>query len=134
MAETPPLSPKRLRDFGLIMSLAVVGLFGLVIPLWKGHGLGAWPWYLAGLFGGLGVTYPLALTPLYHLWMQLGHLLEWLNSRLVLGFVFFLILTPMALVMKLLQRDTMARQFDPHRPSYRQRSRVREPQHLQKPY
>ncbi|BFM39613.1 SxtJ family membrane protein [Synechocystis sp. LKSZ1] len=134
MAETSSLTPKLLRKFGLIMGAVIAGLFGLVIPLWKGHGLGPWPWGLAGLFVGLGFSYPQALGPIYRFWMKLGHVLGWVNSRLILGLIFFLVVTPMAIVMKLLKRDTMVRQFEPQRPSYRQRSRVREPQHLQKPY
>lgn len=134
MAETPSPTPKLLREFGLVMGAVIAGLFGLVIPLWKGHSLGPWPWGLAGLFVGLAFIYPRALAPIYHLWMQLGQVLGWVNNRLILGLIFFLVVTPMAMVMKLLKRDTMARQLDPDCASYRQRSRARTAQQLHRPY
>ncbi len=134
MTEHPPLTPKLLREFGLLVGGIFAGIFGLLIPLLKGHASPLWPWAIALPLIGLGLIFPKALAPIYRVWMQIGLMLGWINSRLILGIVFFLVLTPMGLVMKLLKRDTMNRQFEPQTVSYRTPSRDRSPSHLEKPY
>ena len=103
--------------------------------LWlKGHGLPLLPWAIAAAFVGLGLLAPRSLAPVYELWLKIGHVLGWINSRIILTLIFALVVTPMALVMKLIKRDTMARQLEPQRVTYRSPSRPRDISHLQKPY
>jgi hypothetical protein len=66
--------------------------------------------------------------------MQLGEKLGWLNSRLLLGIIFFGIVTPMAATMKLLRRDTMNRRWEREQASYRIPSTLRPFTHMEKPY
>ncbi len=134
MTTSTPLTPKLLREFSWIMATAIAGLFGLLFPLLKGQALPPIPWILAGTFLGLGFVIPQSLGPIYRLWLKLGHVLGWVNSRIILGLIFFAVITPMALVMKILQRDTMARTFDSEISSYRVPSHVRPNQHMGKPY
>ena len=133
-AVKPPTSPKILREFAWIMAGAIAGLFGLILPLLKGHSLPMLPWAIAGVFGILGVMIPRSLKPVYELWLKIGHILGWINSRLILTLIFALMVTPMALVMKLIKRDTMARQWQPHLATYRSPCRPRDRQHCEKPY
>lgn len=65
-----------------------------------------------------GVFVPKILAPVFGLWMLLGHILGWVNSRLILGIVFFFLLTPMALFMRLIGRDALARRFDKELATY----------------
>jgi len=60
--------------------------------------------------------------------------LGWLNSRIILSIVFFIIVTPMALMMKLLKRDTMARRFDFEVETYRISSKIYPSAGMEKPY
>lgn len=128
------LTPKILREFAWIMAGMIAFLFGLVIPLVKGHGLPILPWAIAVVFVLLGLLAPRSLKPVYELWLKIGHVLGWINSRIILTLIFALVITPMALVMKLLKRDTMARQLEPQRVTYRSPCRPRDISHLQKPY
>lgn len=92
-------------------------------------------WTFAGVFALGALLYPWALalaaatalvtltretwlTPLNRAWMKLGELLGRVVSPVVLGFIFFAIFTPTAVVMRLLGRDAMQRQWQPAAPTY----------------
>lgn len=134
MNEIPPLDRKGLRDFGLKMGAAIAGLLGLVVPLLLRHALPPWPWMLGGTLAVLGLVAPQGLNPVYYGWMRVANVLEWINSRLTLGLIFIVAVTPMALVMRAIGRDTMTRQFEPSRPSYRIPSKARSRISMEKPY
>jgi hypothetical protein len=107
-----------LRNFGLIVG----GIFG-AIGLWPVviHGQSIRPWAL-GLAAALmlpALLAPGVLRPAYRVWMALGAALGWINTRLVLGLIFYGLITPMALVFRLIGRDPMQRAFDPGVTTYR---------------
>ena len=56
----------------------------------------------------------------YKLWMAIGHILGWVNSRLILGLVFILVLQPIAIVMKLFGYDPLKIRKEIHQTSYRE--------------
>jgi len=96
------------RSFGL--------LFGAVFALLAGYGLLFKGWSLvvvlslvavALAFVLLGFLVPRVLRPLNWLWFQLGQLLGKIVSPVVLGAIFFLILTPVSLVARLFGRDAL---------------------------
>ncbi len=133
---TEKLSQAELRKFGLILAGGFVIVFGLLIPLLKGRGihLMSWPWLLAVVLVLVSVTAPKALGPLNRAWMFLGHILGWINTRIILGIVFLLIFTPTALVFRLLGKDSMQRSFDPSLKSYRTDSRQPKLENLNRLY
>ncbi|MGL5035037.1 MAG: SxtJ family membrane protein, partial [Microcystaceae cyanobacterium] len=89
---------KTLREFGLLVGGIIAGLFGTILPLLKGHSLPLWAWIIGGVLILLGLFLPKSLAPIYKLWMRLGLMLGWVNSRIILGVIFFLIMTPMGLI------------------------------------
>jgi Saxitoxin biosynthesis operon protein SxtJ len=107
----------QLRHFGLIVG----GIFGL-IGLWPlVHGSSVRPWAI-GLAVALilpALVAPRVLGPAQRAWMALGNALGWLNTRIVLGLIFFGLITPMGLVFRLMGRDPMQRAFDPRATTYR---------------
>ena len=116
------------------MAGAIAGLFGVLLPLLKGHSLPILPWAIAAVFVILGVAIPRSLKPVYELCLKICHIMGWINSRIILTMIFGLVVTPMALVMKLIKRDTMTRQWQPQSLPYRSPCRPRDRQHLEKPY
>ena len=62
---------------------------------------------------------PGLLRPLHRFWMKLGHVLGAINSRIILGVLFFVLFVPAAIVMKLMRRDALARSTDPGARTYR---------------
>jgi hypothetical protein len=134
MSENKKLTIKELREFGFLTGAIIAGLFGLILPLINGHSLPMIPWIIAIVLAGIALFVPKSLDPVYGIWMKIGLALGWVNSRIILSIVFFIILTPMALIMKLLKRDTMARKFDFQVESYRVSSKIYPSTGMEKPY
>jgi hypothetical protein len=134
MNDHKKLTTKELREFGLLTGGIIGGLFGLILPLIQGHSLPIIPWIIAIILVGLAIILPNSLDPFYQVWMKIGFALGWLNSRIILSIVFFIIVTPMALIMKLLKRDTMARKFDFQVETYRISSKIYPSTGMEKPY
>jgi hypothetical protein len=55
----------------------------------------------------LALVYPRTLAPLYRGWMAFGHVLGWINARLIMGIVFVFMVIPTALFVKLAGKDPM---------------------------
>lgn len=110
------LRRKELRRFGFTVAIPLALLAGLGV--WRGHTL--FPSVLGGLAFALGVLALLAprfLRPVHKHWMQMAHALGWLNTRVLLGLVYFLVMTPIGIVMRLMGRDPLDRRLK-DRPSY----------------
>jgi hypothetical protein len=66
--------------------------------------------------------------------MVFGCGLGWINTRILLGAVFFLMVVPMGVVMRLAGRDPMARTFDPALDTYRKESVKTPRERMEAPY
>ena len=94
------VSKKKLREFGLLVSLVFPFLFGWLIPLLNNHGFRVWTVFLSLPILLLSIFIPNKLFYFYKFWMKLGYLLGWINSRVILGLIFILVLQPIALIMR----------------------------------
>jgi tetrahydromethanopterin S-methyltransferase subunit G len=134
MSDIPRLDRKGLRDFGLLMGTIIAVLFGLLLPFLFKHHFSLIPWLLAVSFWGLAIFTPNALEPIYQVWMKIGRAIGWVESRIILGIVFLIMVIPMGLIMRLIQRDTMARKFIFQTSSYRIASQQKSKVSMEKPY
>jgi hypothetical protein len=66
--------------------------------------------------------------------MKFGHAAGWINTRIILGLVFFFVFFPTALALKLLHKDPMARKLDAGTDSYRVTSKASPREQLERPY
>jgi len=105
MKET--ISKKQLREFGLLIGFGFPILIGFLLPAVAGHGFRAWTLWVGvpGLI--LGLTAPRLLHYPYKSWMALGHALGWINSHIILGLVFILVLQPVAYIMRVTGYDPL---------------------------
>ncbi len=111
-------SERELQWFGLIV-LVVFGMLGSM-ALWRFDALGAAQvlWSLgAGIALGFYALRPLR-RPIYGLWMRLTTPIGWAISNLVLAIIFYGLITPLGLVMRLFGRDKLERRFEPAAESY----------------
>lgn len=118
---------KQLRQFGLI-ALGAFAVIGGVI-LWRGGlfgldlGSAARPmayvlWALGVVSAGFSLVLPKANRPLFVVLALVAYPIGLVVSHVVLALLFFGILTPVALVFRLIGRDPLERRFEPERESY----------------
>jgi len=135
MEEILDLNEKELRKFGLVTGSIVAVLFGLFLPWLFNHALPLWPpWIIAGVLIVWALILPATLAPVYKGWMRIGMALGWFNTRLILGILFFLIFTPIGLIMRLLGHDPMQRKIDGDLETYRISLSQKHPEDMEKPF
>ncbi|CAE19709.1 conserved hypothetical protein [Prochlorococcus marinus subsp. pastoris str. CCMP1986] len=101
------ITKKKLREFGILIGIGFPFLIGWIMPSFAGHGFREWT-LLIGIPGLIiGLIAPRILLYPYKGWMLLGHKLGWVNSHLVLGLVFILVLLPIALIMRISGYDPL---------------------------
>ncbi len=130
----PELGRKGLRDFGLTTGAATVIIFGLFFPWLLDLAWPTWPWIIAAAFWSLALVQPLWLRWIYRAWMRFGLLASRIMTPLVLGIVFFAMISPMAIVRRLMGNDPMQRALDPDRNSYRVKSKKSPREKLERPF
>ena len=130
----PELDDKGLREFGLTTGVAVVVIFGLFFPWILERDWPTWPWIVAAPFWLLALVQPTWLRPIYRGWMRFGLLASRVMTPLVLGIVFFVMISPMAMVRRLMGKDPMQRTLDPDQDSYRVPSTKSPAEKLERPF
>tara|TARA_Y100000589_G_C26921735_1_gene534684 strand:- start:38 stop:430 length:393 start_codon:yes stop_codon:yes gene_type:complete len=101
------ISNSKLKEFGLLIGFGFPFIIGLLIPLVIGHSFRFWTLFIALPALLLGIFLPRSLFYPYKLWMSLGYVLGWLNSRIILCCVFIFALLPIAFIMKILGHDPL---------------------------
>ena len=125
---------KELRQFGLVFASGIVLIFGLLLPWLFEHAWPTGPWIAGGILVITALLLPQLLRPVFWLWMKFGHVLGWLNTRIILGITFLLLFIPVALVFHLLGKDPMRRRMDPSAKSYRIKSEQLPRERMEKPF
>jgi O-antigen/teichoic acid export membrane protein len=127
------ITSKQLRSFGL----TVGGIFGL-IALWpliiRAEDPRWWALVAAGCLLVPAAVFPNNLRWVYKGWMALGYVLGWINTRIILGFIFYFIVTPIGIVRRWMGKDPMGTKLRPDLDSYRVTRTPRPPSHLNKQY
>lgn len=134
MHEIPVLDSKGLRNFGLVTGGILAVLFGLFFPWLLAFRIPLWPWAIGSILVILAMTAPHFLAPVYKWWMRFGLLLGKVTTPVIMAVVFFLVILPYALVLKLRRRDAMARTWDARARSYRVPSRKATKDTLTRPF
>ena len=119
-APSPPPSLSKLREFGLLIGTVFPVLLGWLLPALHGHPFREWTLWVGLPALALGIAWPRGLAWPYRGWMALGHGLGWINSHLILGLVYVLVLQPIALLMRCLGHDPLRRRRDSAAASYRE--------------
>jgi hypothetical protein len=102
-------SKRELRKFGMIMVIFFALLGGLF--LWRGKSYYWCSFVLSLLFAGFGLALPAALGPVHKAWMKLSAIIGWFMSRLILIILFYLVLTPTGLLLRLFGKDLLKINF-----------------------
>ena len=133
--DIPTLDNAGLRKFGLTTGVIVVGLFAFLVPwIFDMATMPLWPWIVAGFLWLPAMFIPGVLRPVYSIWMKFGHVIGWINTRIILGVLFYAMVLPMGLIMRLFGKDPMARKVDNSASSYRVKSVNTPKDRLEKPF
>ena len=104
------------KSFGIVFFIVflIIGLY----PLINQDGIRIWAIIVSLIFLVLGLINSNSLTPLNKLWIKFGILLGNIISPLVLGIIFFMVVLPTGLLMRLLKKNFLGLKFDKNLKSY----------------
>ena len=66
--------------------------------------------------------------------MTIGYMLGWVNTRIILGLIYYLVFAPLGLSMRLFGKDSMRRRFEPSAESYRVVKQQRPGSHMKQQF
>ena len=112
--DKPPLPSNRSFGTLFVVVFALIGAYGW----WRDSATPPWAFALSAVTLLLTLAKPDWLAPANRAWMKLAEILHRIVSPIALGIMFFGVLTPMALVMRLIGRDAMKRRFEPSARTY----------------
>ena len=126
------ITRKQLRSFGLILAAGFTVI--AIVPLIRGHNPRVWALVLALVLGTTGLVLPPILRPLYRVWMALGEILAWVNTRIILTLLYYIVIVPTGLILRMTGKDTMRLKFERDAETYRIVRGKREASHMLRQY
>ena len=98
------------RSFGIVFF--IVFLLIAIYPLINNEELRIWSLIIAIIFLILGLINSKVLTPFNKLWFKFGLLLGKIISPVIMGVIFFLVVTPIAFIMRIIGKDLLNLKFN----------------------
>jgi hypothetical protein len=123
---------REIRNFGLIVG----GIFSLigVWPYFKGEDPRLWAVVIGGALIALGSVLPQSLAPVHRAWMFVGHIMGWINTRILLAIVFYGVITPIGMARRWFSADTINHSFDTSLATYRVTRKGRPGSHMKRQF
>ena len=104
------------RNFGLVFF--IVFLIVTIWPITYDEPVRIWSAIISLVFLILGLMNSILLTPLNKLWFKFGMILGAIVSPVVMGVVFFLVVTPIGIIMKIMGKDLLNKKYDKKKRTY----------------
>ena len=101
------------KNFGIVFS--IVFLIIALFPLINDENLRIWSLIVSTIFLFLGLINSKILTPLNKIWFKFGLILGKIVSPIIMGVIFFLVVTPTALIMRLVGKDLLNLKFNKYK-------------------
>ena len=98
-----------LRNFGIIVGILFPLLIGFILPYFFGHQFRFWTLFIGLPLIIIGLISPKNLKLFYQIWIKIGNILGFINSKIILTSIFVLIVQPIALIMKIVGYDPLRR-------------------------
>ena len=98
------------KNFGIVFFIFFLILS--LYPLLNDNHLRIWSLIIALIFLILGLMNSRILTPLNKIWFRFGLLLGQLISPIIMGFIFFIVVTPIGFLMRILRKDLLGLKFN----------------------
>ena len=94
---------KAIRDFGILIGFILLIIAGILF--YKERESYELIILLGIAFIGLGLGMPIILKPFYSIWMYFAVVLGWFMTRLILGLLFYIIVSPIGLISRLFGKE-----------------------------
>ena len=104
------------RSFGLLFFIVFIAL-GLW-PISKGENLNIYLTFLSLFFLIFGLLNSKILTPLNKIWIKFGEVLGYIIAPIVMALVYFVVLTPISLIVRALGKDLLNLKFEENKETY----------------
>ena len=101
------------KSFGIVFF--VVFLLISLYPLLNNESIRIWSLVISIIFLILGVLNSKILSPLNKIWFKFGIFLGKIISPIVMGIIFFLVVTPTGFIMRLLGKDVLNLKYNDHK-------------------
>ena len=98
------------KSFGILFF--IIFLLIALWPLINSGSIRLWALGIALIFLVLGITNSKILTPVKKSWIKLGEILGKIIAPIVMGFIYFIIITPIGLLMRLVGKDVLNLKFN----------------------
>jgi len=109
-------------------------VFGLFFPWILNAAFPKWPWVIAAVLVPWSVVAPSSMRPFYNTWMRLSLVIGSVMNYVILGIVFFAVMTPIGFVMRIAGHDPMRRSFDKSATTYRKVSGKLSEHNMERPF
>lgn len=110
------LEKPNLKKFGLTMGVVLL-IITFIIFIRHRHTI-FYTSLLSGLFFAVAFIAPKLLKHVYIFWMHLAFVLGWINTRLILCILFYLVFTPIGIIIRVCGKDLLERKFDKEAETY----------------
>lgn len=98
------------RSFGIVFFIVFIII--ATYPIINGDNIRIWSLVISIIFLILGLLNSRILTPLNLIWMKFGILLGKIISPIIMGVIFFLVVTPIGILMRILKKDLLNLKFN----------------------
>lgn len=136
-------SVSELRKFGFLFAVFFVLVLGIVVPMIRNDFSGLfssldlwprWPWLVSAVVALWAAVHPASLNLLQRPWMVFADVAGWINTRIIMLLLFYVMILPIGLIMRLVGYDPMQRKIDPDLKTYRKVCKPNDKEHMRHPY
>lgn len=110
------LDKRSLRNFGITMGTAFLAISLFIFVRHKHNSVPGF--IISSIFFMAAFMAPEVLKPVYIIWMKLALILSWINTRIILLIIFYLLFAPVGIILRLLGRDPLDRKIEKNKESY----------------
>ncbi len=90
-----------LKNFAITMGWAIPALLSLLLPWIFNKEFQYWPLYLSAILALFYFVYPMGIYPVYRVWTLMSRSIGWINTRVILALIFYIIILPSGVLLKM---------------------------------
>lgn len=97
---TNRITNNELKSFGILMTWAFPLFLGVIAPFIFGHAVQWWTLWVSAFFLSFAFIAPRVIYGPYKIWMFIAGIIGWINTRIILGFTFYVLIFPLGFILR----------------------------------